>query len=147
MQCALGRGGIGAKQAEGDGITPSGRFALRAVWYRADRVTPQTLLPSHKITSQDGWSDDMRDPDYNRHVTLPHGYRHEALWRDSPVYDLVGVMDYNLSPVVAGAGSAVFLHIWRGARHPTEGCVALAREDLLFVLAGWSAQSRIIIQP
>ncbi|UPH72070.1 L,D-transpeptidase family protein [Abyssibius alkaniclasticus] len=147
MPCALGRGGIGIKRREGDGITPIGRFELRALWYRADRVAPRCILPQHKIAPHHGWSDDENDPAYNRQITLPHRYHHEKLWRDSPVYDLVGVMDYNLNPVVAGAGSAVFLHVWRGADMPTEGCVALARDDLLHVLAGWTRDSRIAIQP
>ncbi|VAV88736.1 hypothetical protein MNBD_ALPHA04-2284, partial [hydrothermal vent metagenome] len=32
-----------------------------------------------------------------------------------------------------GKGSAIFFHIWNEAR-PTEGCVAIAREDMDFIL-------------
>ena len=36
--CAVGRGGIGEKRAEGDGITPVGRHRIEAVLGRPDRV-------------------------------------------------------------------------------------------------------------
>jgi len=143
----VGAGGIGYKQAEGDGMTPIGRFALREVWYRADRVAVSTHLPVHPIRAEDGWSDDPSDPDYNQHVHLPHRFSHERLHRDGGEYDVLAVMDYNLNPVMAGRGSAVFLHIWRGQSHPTAGCIAMARDDLLWVLAHWQVDSRVIVQP
>ena len=37
--CAVGRGGIGEKRAEGDGITPVGRHRIEAVLRRPDRVS------------------------------------------------------------------------------------------------------------
>src|SRR3546814_17205873 len=37
-RCAVGRGGGAEKQREGDGITPVGRWPLRAVLYRPDRT-------------------------------------------------------------------------------------------------------------
>ncbi|MBN9593130.1 MAG: hypothetical protein J0I02_12975, partial [Alphaproteobacteria bacterium] len=33
-RCAIGRGGIGVKGGEGDGVTPVGVFPLRRVLYR-----------------------------------------------------------------------------------------------------------------
>lgn len=144
---SVGSGGIGIKQAEGDGITPIGRFALGEVWYRADRLSPRTALPCRVITPDDGWSDDPRDPRYNQHVRLPHAFSHEKLHRDAPVYDLLAVMDYNINPIRSGRGSAVFLHIWRGADQPTAGCIAMPRDALLWVLAQWTPDSRVDIQP
>ena len=40
LPCATGRGGIGEKRAEGDGMTPVGCHRIEAVLYRADRVPP-----------------------------------------------------------------------------------------------------------
>ena len=48
---------------------------------------------------------------------------------------LVVVLGYNDDPPRAGAGSAIFLHVARDDGGPTEGCVGLAREDLLRLLA------------
>ena len=134
-RCAIGRGGIGPKRAEGDGITPVGRWPMRRLLYRADRLPrPAALLPCQPIGPDDGWCDDPADPAYNRPVRLPYPAGHERLARDDHLYDLVVVLGYNDDPVVAGAGSAIFLHLARDDYGPTEGCVALALPDLLAVL-------------
>jgi L,D-peptidoglycan transpeptidase YkuD (ErfK/YbiS/YcfS/YnhG family) len=146
VQCALGRGGIGLKKTEGDGQTPVGCFALREIFYRADRVpTPQSALSARAIAPQDGWCDDPSHPDYNQHVLLPHPARHERLWRDDALYDLLVVLGYNDAPVVPGAGSAIFLHVARPDFAPTEGCVALAPDVLTDLLAACGPGDRLCI--
>jgi L,D-peptidoglycan transpeptidase YkuD (ErfK/YbiS/YcfS/YnhG family) len=134
--CALGRGGVLRDKHENDGATPRGTWPLRQVWYRADRLAtpPITSLPIRTIRETDGWCDDVTSPDYNRHVELPHAARHERLWRDDAVYDVIVELGYNDDPPVVPRGSAIFLHIARPGYTPTEGCVALAREDLLALL-------------
>ena len=148
MPCAVGRGGIGVKRAEGDGVTPVGRHRLEAVLARPDRVAPGLAwrLGARAIGLADGWSDDPADPSYNRPVRRPHRFGCEAMRRGDGQYDLVGVLDWNRAPVVAGRGSAVFLHVWRGPRRPTAGCVALRREDLAWVLARWTPRSRVVVR-
>ncbi len=136
FRCALGRSGIRADKREGDGATPAGCFGLRRVVYRADRLDrPPTALPVTALNPQDGWCDDPADPMYNRPVRLPYAARHERLWRDDGVYDAIVVLGHNDDPVVPGHGSAIFLHVARPDYRSTEGCVALARGDLLAVLA------------
>lgn len=136
-RCALGRNGIAADKREGDGTTPAGLFALRRLLYRPDRLAPpRTALPVAPLRPQDGWCDDPADRAYNRLITLPYPASAEALWRRDHLYDLVVVLSYNDDPVVAGRGSAIFLHLARPDRGPTEGCIALAFDDLLQVLAG-----------
>ena len=78
----------------------------------------------------DGWCDAPDDPNYNRLVSQPYPASHEALWRDDGVYDLIVVLGHNDDPPVPGLGSAIFLHICRPGYPPTEGCVAIARDDL-----------------
>lgn len=135
IPCALGRCGVTKAKREGDGATPIGRFALRRLLYRADRLTlPATALPAAAIEPGDGWCDDPASPDYNRQVRLPHGARHEHLWRLDSLYDLIVVLGHNDDPPVAGAGSAIFLHVAGADYPPTEGCVAVARDDLVALL-------------
>ena len=49
-------------------------------------------------------------------------------------------------PVMPGKGSAIFLHIARDNYEPTEGCVALAKTDLLELLPRLAAGSRMEIR-
>ncbi|MEQ9169876.1 MAG: L,D-transpeptidase family protein [Rhodospirillales bacterium] len=133
--CALGRAGIALIKREGDGATPMGRFALRRLFYRADRRTrPETALPTSPITPNLGWCDDPTSPAYNRLVRLPCPWRHEVLARADGVYDLVVVLGHNDAPPEPGAGSAIFLHLATPDLAPTEGCVALADADLADLL-------------
>jgi L,D-peptidoglycan transpeptidase YkuD (ErfK/YbiS/YcfS/YnhG family) len=55
------------------------------------------------------------------------------------------VIGHNDEPVVAGAGSAVFIHVARGDLGPTEGCVGLALPNLLRLLARCGPGSAITI--
>ena len=136
LRCALGAGGIRADKQEGDGATPLGLLPIRRVLFRADRgARPATALPAELIAPDDGWCDDPGHADYNRQVRLPHPARHERLWREDAVYDVIGVLGWNDAPVRRGRGSAIFLHLARPGLPPTEGCVALPGADLRRLLA------------
>jgi L,D-peptidoglycan transpeptidase YkuD (ErfK/YbiS/YcfS/YnhG family) len=148
VPAAIGKGGLTVDKREGDGATPIGTFALRQLWYRADRLaTPETGLAPIVLAPESGWSDDVADPLYNRAVPLPHPYRHERLWREDGLYDLIVPLGYNDDPPVPGLGSAIFLHCARPDYGPTEGCVAVARDDLVALLVGCGPTTRIAISP
>lgn len=135
VRAAIGRGGIAREKREGDGATPAGLLALRRVLFRADRLAPPACaVPREPVAPDDGWCDDPASPDYNRMIRLPHAARHERLWRDDALYDVVGVLGWNDDPAVRGRGSAIFLHVARPGHAPTEGCIALDLPDLLAVL-------------
>lgn len=147
MRCALGPSGIVAEKREGDGTTPAGRFPLRRLLYRPDRLAPPaTGLPLLPLAPDDGWCDDARDPLYNRPVRLPYGASHERLWLVGEVYDLIVVLGHNDDPVRPGAGSAVFLHVARPDYAPTQGCIALAKPDLLAVLATAGSGDCVVVE-
>jgi L,D-peptidoglycan transpeptidase YkuD (ErfK/YbiS/YcfS/YnhG family) len=136
--CALGRSGVvsaGVKR-EGDGYSPAGVWPLRRLLYRPDRgPPPATGLPIAALGPHDGWCDDPADGAYNLPVSLPYPASAESLWRADGLYDRIVVLGHNDAPVVAGAGSAIFLHVAAPGYAPTEGCVALALADLEAVLA------------
>jgi L,D-peptidoglycan transpeptidase YkuD (ErfK/YbiS/YcfS/YnhG family) len=136
LRCALGSGGISARKHEGDGATPCGLLPLERVLWRADRgPKPQAAVRVEPLAPNDGWCDDETHADYNRQITLPHEGRHEVLWRDDAVYDVIGVLGWNMAPVTRGRGSAIFLHIARPGLAPTEGCIALPERELRALLA------------
>lgn len=146
-RCAVGKGGVRADKREGDGATPAGRFQLRRLFWRADRLArPVTRLPIAKIDEADGWCDDPSDRAYNTHVRLPYPARHETLWRADGLYDLVAVIGYNDDPPHPNRGSAIFMHVASARYDPTEGCVALARDDLIAVLADCGTDTMIDIR-
>jgi L,D-peptidoglycan transpeptidase YkuD (ErfK/YbiS/YcfS/YnhG family) len=135
VPCAIGTGGATQRKAEGDGATPLGRFPMRKLYYRADRLAPpQTGLPVRQLTPDDGWCDDSGDASYNRFVTLPYPARHERLWRADHLYDIIVELGYNDDPPRPDLGSAIFLHLARDDYAPTEGCIALALEDMQALL-------------
>mgnify|MGYP003115939218 FL=1 len=146
FDCALGKSGVTPAKREGDHASPEGRFALRKLLYRADKVAkPETILPAQAIDRNDGWCDDPDHEAYNRPVRLPFGARHETLWREDELYDLVVVLGHNDDPVVKGAGSCIFMHVAREDYGPTEGCVALEKADLLQLLAAIEGDTAIRI--
>jgi L,D-peptidoglycan transpeptidase YkuD (ErfK/YbiS/YcfS/YnhG family) len=146
FKCALGKGGVSQNKIEGDGATPLGCFLLREVLYRADKIeAPITTLPVSTIQKNDGWCDDVNDPQYNKKVALPYPASHEELWREDDLYNIVVPLGYNDEPAVPGKGSAIFMHVARPNYTPTAGCIALSVSDLLAVLKEASADTQICI--
>ena len=97
------------------------------------------------ISPQSGWCNDPADRRYNRPVQLPYTAQHERLWRDDHFYDLVVVLNYNLSPVVPGAGSAIFLHLAAPDLRATDGCVAIECRAMVALLSQATARSYLDI--
>jgi L,D-peptidoglycan transpeptidase YkuD (ErfK/YbiS/YcfS/YnhG family) len=147
MRAALGRGGVTTAKREGDHMTPAGSFPMRELLYRPDRLAPPlTRLPARALTPGDGWCDAADDPRYNRLIQLPYTASYETLWRTDAIYDLIVPLGFNDDPVVPGLGSAIFLHVARADWSGTEGCVALARADLLMVLAEADPTPRVVVR-
>ena len=143
---ALGRGGILANKREGDGGTPRGRFRLRRLWWRADRMArPTTLLPVRRIGPHDAWCEDPADRRYNRAMVAPPQRGGDPLRRVDQLYDLIIEIDHNTCPRVAGRGSAVFVHVARPGLAPTAGCIAMPMRRLRQLLARLDRKTRITI--
>ncbi len=149
LSCRIGRGGAiaAADKREGDGATPLGHWTIRGALLRPDRfvLSAPIALPWRWVRPDDGWCDDPGDPAYNRPVRHPHSRSAERLWLDNASYDLIVILGHNDAPPVAGLGSAIFLHCWRDGA-ATEGCVALARPDLVALLPALRRGDRIRIR-
>ncbi|OSP55060.1 L,D-transpeptidase [Pseudoruegeria sp. SK021] len=133
IPCAIGRGGLTHTKREGDGATPRGTHRIVGLLYRPDRMAQPTgwAMP---IRPGDLWSDASGDADYNLMVRAPYAPSHERLRRADPLYDMILLTDWNWPDAVPGKGSAIFLHVWRKRRHPTEGCVTFAPQHLRWLL-------------
>ncbi|TAK98207.1 MAG: hypothetical protein EPO08_19775 [Rhodospirillaceae bacterium] len=145
--CVLGRNGVSQTKREGDGATPVGRFLLRRVLYRADRLPPpRTSLPVETITTDAGWCDAPEDPAYNMPVVLPYSASAESLWREDGLYDVIVILGHNDAPVIPGAGSAIFLHVAPADGGPTAGCIAMARAALVALLGAVDKETAVVIR-
>ena len=135
VKAVIGRKGLAplGEKREGDGRTPSGVFALRRAFGYEEKVA--TGLAYQRVTERDFWIDAPDSLQYNQWVAgdVPQ-VSHEVLRRQDGLYKYAIVIEYNTDPVIPGAGSAIFLHVWRGAKKPTAGCVAVSNPDILLFL-------------
>ncbi|MGA2928951.1 MAG: hypothetical protein ABSG43_23750 [Solirubrobacteraceae bacterium] len=99
-----------------------------------------TAYPYHQVVCGDWWDEDPYSPQYNKFVYVPCGVTpafaswSEALWTETVAYPYFAVIQFNMSPILAGAnalGSGIFLHSWvdgrwrnRGVRCATRGSAA-----------------------
>ncbi len=134
-KCALGKRGIGYKREEGDLITPKGKYKIKFILYRKDRVKKiQSKIKKIIIKKNMGWCDDPNSRKYNQLVKLPTNYSSEKLYRRENIYDIILVLNYNMSPIIKNKGSAIFIHVASRYYKKTEGCIALKKIHLLKII-------------
>jgi L,D-peptidoglycan transpeptidase YkuD (ErfK/YbiS/YcfS/YnhG family) len=127
---------------EGDGKAPAGVFRLsKAFGYDAQEQTGWKM-PYLSLTPTIECVDDEKSKFYNTLVDTatvsPDWGRHEneKMRRSDHLYRWGIFVDHNTNPPVAGGGSCIFMHIWRGPAQPTVGCTAMPQADLESLL-GW----------
>ena len=146
FKCALGKAGIGEKKREGDNVTPTGTFKIVKIYYRSDRVKKiSSKLRLIEITKNMGWCDDPNSKNYNKLINLPSKYSHEKLFKKNNIYNVIVVLNYNMKPIIKNKGSAIFIHIAKNNYQPTQGCIALKKNDLLKLLSKISRNIKIKI--
>jgi L,D-peptidoglycan transpeptidase YkuD (ErfK/YbiS/YcfS/YnhG family) len=129
----IGANGFSDHHAEGDDTTPTGAYGIGAVMY-GNAPNPGVEYRYQQVVCGDWWDEDPNSPEYNTFQYVPCGETpsfggdSEALWEETNVYPSFAVIDYNTSPVVPGAGSAIFIAANLGS--PTEGCVGLPVDEL-----------------
>lgn len=137
IPAVVGRKGFASpgSKREGDGKSPTGVFALGTAFGYA--ASGKTKLPYRQTTAEDVWVDDAASADYNRWMqkSVTSAKSFERLKRTDGLYENAVVVEYNTQPVVAGNGSAIFLHIWRASDKPTAGCVAAAKPSVLSLMS------------
>lgn len=125
---------------EGDGKAPAGIFELgTAFGYHAK---PDDIKLPYRIARQnDYYVDDVNASDYNQWVELTPEASPTQRWesfeymrRDDHRYELGLEVQHNKSPIIAGNGSAIFLHVWKDQNTATAGCTAMSKDNMLEVL-------------
>jgi|TARA_B100000780_G_C21115869_1_gene451431 L,D-peptidoglycan transpeptidase YkuD (ErfK/YbiS/YcfS/YnhG family) len=146
VKCALGKRGITYKKIEGDNKTPAGTYKFRTIFYRKDRVPKiKSNIKKIVIKKNMGWCDDPDSKFYNKLIKFPFNNRAEKLWLDKNIYDIIIIIDYNMTPIVKNKGSAIFLHISTKRYTPTRGCIAVSKKDMHFIISKISNKTNIEI--
>jgi L,D-peptidoglycan transpeptidase YkuD (ErfK/YbiS/YcfS/YnhG family) len=123
---------------EGDDCSPAGVFRLPFAF--GEGANGESLhLPYVSMTSTHFGIDDAKSRYYNQVVDASSSEvtrdwdSAETMLRSDGLYRRGAMVAHN--PMnVPGAGSCIFLHLWRGPGQPTAGCTAMAKDDLKRVL-------------
>ena len=146
IKCAIGKRGIGNKKREGDKITPKGKFKIKTILYRKDRISNfKSKIKKLSIKKNMGWCDDPNSEKYNKLIKFPFKSHAEKLYRKDNIYDIFINIKYNYRPSVKNKGSAIFLHLANSNYKPTSGCIAIAKKDFFKILPLINKLTRISI--
>jgi D-alanyl-D-alanine dipeptidase len=143
IPASVGASGVD-KTREGDKRAPSGAYPLTQVFGYAETPPAGLKMPYLPLRPETECVDDADSRFYNRVVNPSDvGGRSwnssEMMRRDihnqDDLYKLGLLVGYNPDAhrdpdTGKGAGSCIFLHIWRGPARPTVGCTALPEESL-----------------
>lgn len=127
------------KKKEGDDRAPAGIFDLSSAFgYATAHSATWIKLPYLALSSQIEGIDDPNSRYYNKLVdrskTAPIDWRSsEQMRRDDILYKWGVIVDHNPA-AIPGAGSCIFLHIWKSPSSPTAGCTAMPESDLVRLL-------------
>ena len=131
---------------EGDGRAPAGVFRLSKIFGYAPQAQAGWKMPYLSLTSSVECVDDTASKFYNqvvdRSAVSPDWNSSEHMLRSDDLYHWGILVDHNAAPAVAGGGSCIFMHIWRGPGQPTVGCTAMPQAELESLIA-WLDPARM----
>ena len=157
FRCQIGEGGLklARNKIEGDKTTPIGKWYLKSIYYRSDKILRPKLkkkntLKTHKITKNCGWCDDIKSNNYNNYIKIKNfqsvNLNYEKLWREDEAYDIIISTSHNVKPTIKNKGSAIFIHCSFSNNNNTAGCIALKKNDLFFLLKKLQHKTYVKIQ-
>ncbi|HEX9255760.1 MAG TPA: hypothetical protein VF938_09445, partial [Candidatus Angelobacter sp.] len=121
---------------EGDGKAPAGVFRLSKTFGYAAQASDGWKMPYISLMPAIECVDDEKSKFYNTLVDTTTvsadwgSHENEKMRRPDDLYRWGILVDHNANPPVAGGGSCIFMHIWRGPGQPTVGCTAMPQADL-----------------
>ncbi len=129
----------GPQKKEGDGKSPAGIFSLGPAFGYAPPGSTDFKLPYVQAMDVLECVDDASSTFYNQltdSLTVKKDWRSsEFMHRPDSLYKWGIFVNHNV-PGVAGNGSCIFFHIWKGPGATTSGCTAMP-ERFLFSLLNW----------
>ncbi|HLL25706.1 MAG TPA: hypothetical protein VK427_26395, partial [Kofleriaceae bacterium] len=138
----------GPVKREGDAKAPAGAFLLRKSYGYAARA--ETALGYQPV---DGAWRCVDDPRSQRYTQIFDARGVEKDWssaedmrRKDALYTWVVDVAHNPT-ATPGAGSCIFLHVWRDATSPTVGCTAMAEAELARLIAALAPGAMYVLLP
>lgn len=118
----------GPVKQEGDGKAPAGVFRLESAFgYGPEPIG--IFLPYKQSTATDRCVDDVSSAHYNslvdQNLVAKDWSSAEKMLRGDVLYKYGIVVAHNWDAPTPGAGSCIFLHVWRAEGKPTAGCTAM----------------------
>jgi D-alanyl-D-alanine dipeptidase len=143
-----GRGG--PVKREGDSKSPAGAFALRGSYGYAKAPPKGAHLPYVSVDERWQCVDDPASAHYDRildRTTVEPDWKSaEEMRRKDALY--TWVVDVAHNPTRApGAGSCIFLHVWRGESSGTAGCTAMDERRLARLIATLDPSAVFVLLP
>ena len=141
--CQLGKNGKVPhyNKREGDKCTPAGKFIIKSIFLRRDKkLNIRIRMPIKSkiiyIRENHGWCDDVDCKKYNQLVNLIPNfhYSHEKLYRCDDIYDIIIELNHNQNPTIRNKGSAIFVHCSFNDLRDTNGCVAVRKNNLKYII-------------
>ena len=139
----------GPVKVEGDNRSPAGVFDLGEARGYADQVPDGATWPFLHSGTHARCMDNQRSNAYNTFVEIetrdPILLPAAELALRSTVFEYMVFVLHNTAPVVRGAGSCVFLHVWASEQQPTHGCIAMSRDDLASLITWFALEKRPVL--
>jgi D-alanyl-D-alanine dipeptidase len=140
----------GPRKIEGDNKAPAGIFRLGpAFGYAPARRARWIKLRYVPLTAATEGVDDPHSRYYNRLVERSKIARvdwrsSEKMRRMDDLYKWGVVIAHNAS-ATPGAGSCIFMHVWKNSSAATVGCTAMAEQNLVLLLQWLDPKSRPLL--
>jgi D-alanyl-D-alanine dipeptidase len=143
---APGRGG--PVKREGDGKSPAGAFALRSAYGYAPAA--KAGIPYQPVDASWKCVDDPKSTRYTQIFDQREMKKDwssaEDMRRSDELYKWVVDVAHNPS-ASAGAGSCIFLHVWRGPSSATVGCTAMDENTLAQLIEALHPGATFVLLP
>jgi len=128
---------LGPHKIEGDNKAPAGIFQLGTAFGYAQHA-PETKMPYLPLSRRIVAVDDSRSRFYNQvidqsKVAKKDWQSAEEMILSDNRYKWGVVVRHNLPPK-PGAGSCIFLHVWKNPETPTTGCTAMPETRMIELL-------------
>lgn len=144
-------GDAGPTKKEGDQRSPAGAFLLGSAFGYGDGL-PDGAKGYPYLHLRQGISciEDSRSKYYNQvidpaAVTRADWSARDEMLRSDGLFRWGIVVEHNVPDALRGAGSCIFLHIWRGLGRGTAGCTAMAPEAITDLITWLNAADRPVL--